>query len=648
LLALAGAALASVVLATPALAATITVTTSDDDLTANDGTLSLREAITAINAGNDLGDPDVTAQNPGTFGTNDTINFNIPGNGRHVIAVGTAASAQGTPLPQISKRVSINATTQGPYAGVPMVALDGSSAGTSGSGLRLSLGSSNSSVRGLDIFSFRAYQIQLGLTAGTTIAANDIGFDTSGAPAPSIRGVFMTFANNNVIGGTTAADRNVISGNLAEGVLIDQNASHNVVQGNFIGTDVQGKTARGNALLGPAGEPDAAVHVFGDANTIGGTAAGAGNLISGNGGGILVDGGQTNTIQGNLIGTVADGTKALPNSGAGIAIADSASQKPAQNNQVGGTPAGAGNTIAFNSGAGVVVTGGDQTTGNSILGNSIFSNGVLGIDLGGDGVTQNSAGSQGGPNAKQSFPVIAGAETSTSATALKGSLDSTPSTQFRLEFFATGTCDPSGFGQGLSFIGSTAATTDAAGHAAFALSLPAVLTAGTSITATATGPSGNTSEFSACFKAAPPPAPVPGPDVTHLTQSAKTWRESNALPSAARVKKPPVGTTFRFDLNVAAKARLAFARLVGGRRVAGKCVRQTSTNKRKPKCTRALAAGHLDIAAHAGTNKVRFQGRISAARKLKPGRYKLTVTATDAIARASAPRSLTFTIAKPG
>jgi len=59
--------------------ATITVTTKADDLTPNDGSVSLREAITALNAGNDLGDPDITAQNPGTFGTNDKINFNIAG-----------------------------------------------------------------------------------------------------------------------------------------------------------------------------------------------------------------------------------------------------------------------------------------------------------------------------------------------------------------------------------------------------------------------------------------------------------------------------------------------------------------------------------------------------------------------------------------
>src|SRR5229473_6453987 len=93
--------------------ATITVTTSADDITPNDGSVSLREAITAVNAGNDLGDPDITAQNPGTFGVNDTINFNINAAGVQTINVGTDASAAGIPLPTIVKPVIINGYTQG-------------------------------------------------------------------------------------------------------------------------------------------------------------------------------------------------------------------------------------------------------------------------------------------------------------------------------------------------------------------------------------------------------------------------------------------------------------------------------------------------------------------------------------------------------
>src|SRR5437773_9903936 len=95
------------------LLATITVTSVADDLIPNDGSVSLREAITSINAGNDLGDPSISLQNPGTFGINDTINFNIPNFGVQTINVGTDASAAGIPLPTIVNPVTIDGYTQG-------------------------------------------------------------------------------------------------------------------------------------------------------------------------------------------------------------------------------------------------------------------------------------------------------------------------------------------------------------------------------------------------------------------------------------------------------------------------------------------------------------------------------------------------------
>src|SRR5262249_36882780 len=129
--------------ATPA---TITVNTLTDDLTPNDGSVSLREAIMAINSGSDLGDPAITAQNPGTFGINDTINFNLSGSGVQTIGVGTDPSASGVPLPSILKRVIINGYSQpgasmntqpnGDDAKV-LIYLDGSAAGANADGLLL-------------------------------------------------------------------------------------------------------------------------------------------------------------------------------------------------------------------------------------------------------------------------------------------------------------------------------------------------------------------------------------------------------------------------------------------------------------------------------------------------------------------------------
>src|SRR5438552_2372448 len=92
--------------------ATITVTTVADDVTPNDGTVSLREAITAINSGNAAAFPEIALQNPGTFGTNDTINFNIPMAGVQTINVGASAGATGIPLPTIIRPLTINGDTQ--------------------------------------------------------------------------------------------------------------------------------------------------------------------------------------------------------------------------------------------------------------------------------------------------------------------------------------------------------------------------------------------------------------------------------------------------------------------------------------------------------------------------------------------------------
>src|SRR5207249_2946120 len=135
---------------------------------------------------------------------------------------------------------------------------------------------------------------------------------------------------------------------------------------NFIGTDVSGTAALGNtadgvAIAGASG------------NTVGGTTAAARNVIAGNiANGIQISAGATsNLIAGNFIGTDSGGIADLGNTAAGVRIASS-------NNTVGGTTAGARNTIAFNAGDGVVIASG---TGNVLLGNAIFTNARLGINL---------------------------------------------------------------------------------------------------------------------------------------------------------------------------------------------------------------------------------------------------------------------------
>jgi hypothetical protein len=107
-----------------------------------------------------------------------------------------------------------------------------------------------------------------------------------------------------------------------------------------------------------------------------------------------------------------------------------------------------------------------------------------------------------------------------------------------------------------------------------------------------------------------------------------------------------VGTTISFRLSEPARTTLTFAQPKTGRKVGRRCVRLTRGNRRKPKCTIPNVRGVLTVDAHAGTNKVRFQGRLSRSKKLKPGRYTLTITATDSAGNRSNARATTFTIVR--
>jgi titin len=327
--------------------------------------------------------------------------------------------------------------------------------------------------------------------AQNVVQGNYIGTDVTGTIAlgNSGVGVDVTAAWGNTIGGTVSEARNVISAN-ATGVALGLRSSHgNVVQGNLIGTDVTGTTVLGNTVDGLI------VHSDAYGNTIGGTAAGARNVISGNGRyGAHIGGEHTeqNVVQGNYIGTDLASAVALGNGSDGVHLAYGTF-----NNTIGGASEGAVNTIAFNGGDGVSVESG---TGNTILSNRIFLNTDLGIDLGPGGVTPNDPyDADLGANNLQNFPVLTSAAPNGGNTAIAGSINSTSGTAFRIEFFSSGTCDPSGHGEGRDLLGSTAVTTDASGDADIAVTFPIVIPVGQFITATATDPNDNSSEFSRCI-----------------------------------------------------------------------------------------------------------------------------------------------------
>jgi len=226
-------------------------------------------------------------------------------------------------------------------------------------------------------------------------------------------------------------------------------------------------------------------------NTIGGTISGAGNLISGNLNGVVISGSSAvgNAIQGNLIGTQRDGVSPLGNRSHGIVISNSANL-----NMIGGAGATVCNVIALNAGCGVTVA---QGVRNTIRGNSIFQNGVLGIDLGMDGVTPNDpCDADAGPNNLVNYPVLTSATNCGSLTIVTRTLNSVPNPTFTLEFFSDHTTDPTTYGQGRIFLGSTNVTTDAGCNANFTAILSPPVPAGDLICATGTEPGGSTSEFS--------------------------------------------------------------------------------------------------------------------------------------------------------
>jgi hypothetical protein len=136
--------------------------------------------------------------------------------------------------------------------------------------------------------------------------------------------------------------------------------------------------------------------------------------------------------------------------------------------------------------------------------------------------------------------------------------------------------------------------------------------------------------------------------ITGAFQTHSVWREGRALPQLSRVSKhkPPVGTTFGFTLNETASVSFGFTQSLAGRKTGGRCVRQTRANRHRKRCSRTLTIGTLTLTGHAGTNRLAFAGRVSSTHKLKPGRYTLLITATNAAGAKSAPAKLSFRIAR--
>jgi hypothetical protein len=323
---------------------------------------------------------------------------------------------------------------------------------------------------------------QPGASVNTLAQGNNavLKIELSGAEAPGGSGLRIGAANSTVKG--------LVINRWESGVRLGGNdASGNQIVGNYIGTNPSGTQDLGNN--------SGITIVDAPNNTIGGTTRAARNIISGNDGdGVQINGNgaRGNKIIGNYLGTDKNGTADLGNGFYGVLIIS------APNNTIGGTTAGERNVISGNGDDGVEIDGA-SATGNRVLSNSIFNNDELGIDLlGTNGPTANDPGDgDTGPNNLQNKPVLISARTSATSTIVRGTLNSTPNNTFLIQYFS----NPSG-NEGKTFIGQRSVTTDGSGNVTFPFSPAQRVGVGRTVTATATGPGGNTSEFSAARQVA--------------------------------------------------------------------------------------------------------------------------------------------------
>jgi titin len=337
-----------------------------------------------------------------------------------------------------------------------------------GDGLQVNSGAHHNTVGGDTIYERNiisgnsGYGIIMGDsgTDSNQIQGNFIGTDSTGMlarPNGNSGVALQDGAQFNLIGGLTATEGNVISGNEGQGILLSGSGTeNNTISANLIGVDASGSFALGNDRNGIA-------ILFGSAsNTIGGATPGEGNIISGNDEeGIYLSESSSNTVQGNSIGTDARGVVSIGNGYRAVRV-----RNGSMDNVIGPD-----NIMAFNGFRGVSVED-PASTGNQITQNSIYSNSLGGIGIFG--------GAQNGIAA----PFIT-STTLSSVTVSGGS--SCPSCT--VEVFSNLVDER----QGRTYLGST--TADGSGD----WSLTVECISGNYLTATVTDITDGTSEFSSVF-----------------------------------------------------------------------------------------------------------------------------------------------------
>jgi len=327
----------------------------------------------------------------------------------------------------------------------------------------------------------RAYGIFI-VTTGSdsnSLAGNFIGTNASGtASVPNQSGILLGGGTKyNIIGGANTVDKNIISGNTFDGVLLaDTGTMYNQIIGNHIGTDITGNNPLPN---------DVGIGI----TTKSGNNIVNKNLISANTtyGMVIYEHSNWNTITNNRIGVNLDTTIALANGNAGIVVTTGSSH-----NQIGGI--GLGNIIANHDTAGVVINNPDCRW-NKISENSIYNNQILDIDLFPYGVNANDANdADNGANDLMNYPSITSAVyvSGFGTTQINGTLDFVNPTNVKVEIFKSNNNNILQHGGATEFIGSTLVNQN--GTWSFSTNK---LSSSDDITVTATDTMGNTSEFSA-------------------------------------------------------------------------------------------------------------------------------------------------------
>lgn len=542
--------------------------------TNDSGQGSLRQGILNINLLANTGLAQTGQDN--TYGLDvsvikEVLLFNIPASGdplgRADICGGSVCKITvNSQLPAVAKQPAIiDATTQPGYVagmpGAPIIQI-APVTGLDATGFVMDYDAPDSTFRGFAITGFQAKNTNRGLTINserTLVESNYIGVTPTGTADGNSNGIELQWTQTAVIGGSSAAKRNIVSANKALGIFFNTGASGSLIQNNYIGVDPTGAVAMGNGTTGIDTEGGSGTKILN--NII------AGNQNNGIELGFTSGGpGLANAIiQGNRIGVGVNG-EAIGN---GVGIMD---YGVSGGHAIGGAGAGAGNIIAYNTAAGVSLAN-NSVASVVISANSIYANGGLGIDLGNNGVTVNDANdADSGANTLLNFPVLQQITLSNGNIIARGCAPAGAVVEFfKADVSPGGAATPGAnrfglstdYGEGQTYVGSlvegSAADSDAGscsipsvdgnnhtGMQAFQFSVPvpANLAEGDYLTATATLAAAGTSEFgpTTAIIGGPPPvgsgscAATGGSDILFIVDNSGSITTSEYADFSATIK----------------------------------------------------------------------------------------------------------------